>query len=379
MKKYIWKLLIIMMFIAGCRSEKKSDYVAEHHEESGHHPDEILFTRQQAEAVGLETETVRLGTFCQALKTSGQIRTPEGHETAVAATVSGIVSYANASIAEGMAIKAGETIAILSAGNIADGDPQAKAKAEYETALSAWQRAEPLANDRIISAKEFDEIRLRYETARTAYEAQASRLTDNGVRVMSPVSGYVKSKIAGQGEYVSAGQTIAVITQNKRLQLRAEAPEAHFEALKKVTDAHFRLSYNHKVYELSKMNGRLLSVGQGTGEASYYIPVTFEFDNVGDVLPGAFAEVFLLTTTEEGVISVPLQALTEEQGLYFVYVRVDEDGYRKQEVQIGMSDGMRVRVISGLQSGDEVVTKGVYQVKLASGSGVIPEGHTHNH
>ena len=33
---------------------------------------------------------------------------------------------------------------------------------------------------------------------------------------------------------------------------------------------------------------------------------------------------------------------------------------------------------TGLQAGDEVVTRGAYQVKLASVSGAIP-GHTHNH
>ena len=63
----------------------------------------------------------------------------------------------------------------------------------------------------------------------------------------------------------------------------------------------------------------------------------------------------------------------------FVYLRLDEEGYKKQEVTLGDTDGANVRILSGLHEGDRVVTRGVYQVKLAAHSGVIPEGHSHNH
>ena len=101
--------------------------------------------------------------------------------------------------------------------------------------------------------------------------------------------------------------------------------------------------------------------------------------NKGEIVPGAYIEVFLLTTSIDNAIVVPVSALTEEQGLYFVYLRLDEEGYKKQEVTVGNSDGENVRILSGLHEGDQVVTRGVYQVKLAANSGVIPEGHSHNH
>ncbi|MDD3909208.1 MAG: efflux transporter periplasmic adaptor subunit, partial [Proteiniphilum sp.] len=49
----------------------------------------------------------------------------------------------------------------------------------------------------------------------------------------------------------------------------------------------------------------------------------------------------------------------------------------KQEVKLGQSNGDRIRVLSGLRPGDRVVIRGVYQVKLAATSSVLPEGHTH--
>ena len=106
--------------------------------------------------------------------------------------------------------------------------------------------------------------------------------------------------------------------------------------------------------------------------------MTFEFDNKGAVIPGSFVEVYLLTRPLEQVISVPTSALIEEQGIFSVYVRLDEEGYEKREVQLGANNGERVQVLSGLHPDEEVVVKGAYQIKLASASNAIP-AHSHQH
>ena len=129
---------------------------------------------------------------------------------------------------------------------------------------------------------------------------------------------------------------------------------------------------------MKELGGRLLSYGKASGEGSYYVPVTFEFDNKGDVVPGSFVEIYLLTTPMGGVISVPRSALTEEQGSYFVYLQLDEECYQKQLVTLGADDGERVQVLTGLHAGDRLVTKGAYQVKLAGATNAIP-AHSHEH
>ena len=104
----------------------------------------------------------------------------------------------------------------------------------------------------------------------------------------------------------------------------------------------------------------------------------FEFDNKASLIPGAYVEIFLLSEPRENVISIPVSALTEEQGAFFVYVKLDNECYKKQPVVKGVSDGERVEIIEGIHDGDAVVTKGAIHVKLASASKSIP-GHTHNH
>ncbi|KAA6305865.1 Multidrug resistance protein MdtA, partial [termite gut metagenome] len=127
------------------------------------------------------------------------------------------------------------------------------------------------------------------------------------------------------------------------------------------------------------LNGRLLSFGKASDVTSFYIPITFEFNNTGEIIPGSFVEVYLLSTVQNNVISVPISALTEEQGLYFAYLQLEDEVYKKQEVVPGEDDGERVRILSGLKPGDRIVAKGVFQVKLAATSSIVPEAHTHSH
>lgn len=349
----------------GDRAEKKSASA-----------NEIHFSCRQAEAVGLQVEEVAPASFNYVIKTSGQILSAQGDEATIAATANGIVSFAGSAFTEGASVRAGECIVRISAKNLPDGDPATKAKIAYESAQKEHRRAEKLVKDQIISNKEYEQTCRDYQTAKTIYEAQASGTGAGGVSVASPMSGYIKNRMVNQGEYVSVGQPIATVSQNRRLQLRAEVSESHFKNVRNVSGANFQTSYDNKLYELSDLNGRLLSFGRASTQSSY-IPVTFEFDNVGDVVPGSFVTVYLLSNTQEEVLSVPVSAITEEQGLHFVYLRLAEEEYQKQEVTLGQSNGRRVRILSGLKSGDNVVTHGVYQVKLAAISSVMPEGHTH--
>ena len=49
------------------------------------------------------------------------------------------------------------------------------------------------------------------------------------------------------------------------------------------------------------------------------------------------------------MLALPVTALTEEQGLYFVYLQLDEEGYKKQEVTLGASNGKKVQILTGLK------------------------------
>lgn len=370
-------LIAIAMTLSGCHQHKSDDHNDHQHIDDNSAENLIHFTIEQADAAGVTVETISPDTFRQVIKTSGQVLSAKGDEATISATANGIVSFSKGNIASGTAVNAGESIVTISSNSLPDGDPIAKAKIAYESALKEFERASSLVKDQIISEKEFEQNRLIYETAKMEYEAQASNYTANGVRVSSSLSGFIKNLYVSQGDFVSVGQPIATISQNKKLQLRAEVSEMHFSNISSIDDANFKMAYDNRLYKLSELNGKLVSHGKASEGESFYIPITFEFDNIGNIIPGSFAEIFLLSTTQINVISVPVSAITEEQGLYFVYIKIDDEHYIKQEVTLGETDGARVLILSGLEDGDKVVTNGVYQVKLAATTSAIPEGHVH--
>ena len=359
-------------------SHEAHAHAEEAHGHDHAHGEGIAFTKQQAAAAGLKVETVTKAPFSGVIKTAGHIQAPKGNEAVVVATSAGVLYYTDPSIAEGVAVGTGKALAGISARKLQDGDPLLKAKLAYETALAEYERAQRLVDDKIVSAKEFEQIRLRYETAKTTYEGQAQGMTEKGASLTSPISGYLKQLLVPNGAYVEVGQPVAVITQTRRLQLKAEVSERDYALLSKVNAANFRPAYTDRLYKTSELNGRLVAYGKAAAdEASHYIPVTFEFDNVGDIIAGSYAEVYLLTSPEEGVIAIPVSALTEEQGLYYIYVQLCEEEYEKRGVTLGRRDGERVEILHGLHGGERVVTQGAYQVKLASVTTAIPHGHSH--
>lgn len=384
MKNYILTGTLCMFLLGGCgehahdHEHENHDHEAEiHAEEKTAHSDEIVLTPGKAKAAGVEAEVIHPGAFREVIQAGGQILSAQGQEATVVAASSGVVSFSR-KIAEGIEVGQGSELLSVSAEHIQEGDPVRKAKVAYEKAKEEYERAEKLVGSQIVSQKEFAALREAYQNARLTYEALLPSKSGKGVAVKAPIGGFVKNCLVKEGDYVTVGQPLMTVSQMRRLVLKADVSERYYAQLPRIVSANFKTPYNNKVYCLENLGGKVLSFGKSSGDMSYYVPVTFEFDNRGDMVPGAFVEVFLLSGERQGVISLPESALTEEQGLYFVYLKLDDECYKKQEVQLGTSNGERVEILSGLKDGDTVVTRGAIHVKLAAASNAIP-AHSHNH
>ena len=403
----IYSILMAACLMASCHPGEKHHGAHDHEgEEKEDHSGEIVMTDEQMEKAGVDIETVEPGDFTAVMKAAGQIVRRQGDEQTVSATISGIVYWRNASLSEGSQVGSGQPLADITARHLQDGDPIAKAKATFEAAKSEMERVKPLADENIVSQREYEQARLNYQTAKAAYEGIAASKSGSAV-VTTGMGGFIKSLIVKSGDYVNVGDPIAVVTQNRRQQLVVDVPECAYRNMNDIRSANFKATGNDNVYKLSELNGKLISYSRTLPEGSAYLPATFEFDNVGDIIAGSFVEVYLLLKQKQNVITVPNTSLTEEQGLYYVYVKKhnhnheahedheheghdheaheghehkgEEGIFEKREVKIGQTDGVRTEILSGLKAGECIVTEGAYQVKLAASSSVIPEGHNHNH
>ena len=398
----IYIILMAACLMASCHPGEKHHGAHDHEgEEKEDHSGEIVMTDEQMEKAGVDIETVEPGDFTAVMKAAGQIVRRQGDEQTVSATISGIVYWRNASLSEGSQVGSGQPLADITARHLQDGDPIAKAKATFEAAKSEMERVKPLADENILSQREYEQARLNYQTAKAAYEGIAASKSGSAV-VTTGMGGFIKSLIVKSGDYVNVGDPIAVVTQNRRQQLVVDVPECAYRNMNDIRSANFKATGNDNVYKLSELNGKLISYSRTLPEGSAYLPATFEFDNVGDIIAGSFVEVYLLLKQKQNVITVPNTSLTEEQGLYYVYVKnhnhnheahedhdheaheghehKGEEGiFEKREVKIGQTDGVRTEILSGLKAGECIVSEGAYQVKLAASSSAIPEGHNHNH
>ena len=403
----IYSILMAACLMASCHPGEKHHGAHDHEgEENEDHSGEIVMTDEQMEKAGVDIETVEPGDFTAVMKAAGQIVRRQGDEQTVSATISGIVYWRNASLSEGSQVGSGQPLADITARHLQDGDPIAKAKAAFEAAKSEMERVKPLADENIVSQREYEQARLNYQTAKAAYEGIAASKSGSAV-VTTGMGGFIKSLIVKSGDYVNVGDPIAVVTQNRRQQLVVDVPECAYRNMNDIRSANFKATGNDNVYKLSELNGKLISYSRTLPEGSAYLPATFEFDNVGDIIAGSFVEVYLLLKQKQNVITVPNTSLTEEQGLYYVYVKKhnhnheahedhehedhdheaheghehkgEEGIFEKREVKIGQTDGVRTEILSGLKAGECIVTEGAYQVKLAASSSAIPEGHNHNH
>lgn len=338
--------------------------------------EEIVFTPAQALAVGLTTEKVVAAPFEAVIKCAGQIIGAQGDVATIVAPTNGVVSLAATTLAPGRAVKAGETLAYVSSAMISGGDQAGKLKASYTTALNEWQRATKLVADKIISQKEYEQITLQYKTAKIEYDALVGASSTRGINAQSPLSGYITELLVGNGQHVAAGDPIAVVAKNQTMELRADVPAKYIGQLAKIRSANFTTT-DEKTYSLKEMNGRMLSFARSTVSSSPYLPVTFSFDNRGNIAGGSFVEVFLLLNASEQTISVPVSAIVENQETFNVFIQLDQECYEKRIVQLGANNGERVEIKSGLKVGETVVTRGAYQVRMAASSGAIPDGHNH--
>lgn len=264
--------------------EHKHETEAEGHdhdhetEDAKANSDEIIFTKAQAAKTEFEVQEIQPGNFNQVIKTTGQIMPAPGDESVVVATSNGIVSFSNKNLAEGAAIRQGQPFFNIISKNIAEGDHYSKVSATYQKAKAEFERAEKLVKNKIISQKEFEAIQLDYQNAKIAYDAVSGSKTAQGVGVSAPMNGYIKNILVKDGEYVTVGQALATVSQNKRLVLRAEVSEKYYKALGSIASANFKTPYDNQVYALSDLKGKLLSFGKSANSNSFFVPVSFEFD-----------------------------------------------------------------------------------------------------
>ena len=219
-------------------------------------------------------------------------------------------------------------------------------------------RSEFLRHRELFAAKVIPER--QFIATKTAYTADSLRFYnlssmagENGLTVTAPATGYIHELHVTQGQFVQTGLQLATISANRKLLLRADLPVQHYTMAQNIVTANFRTAYSPRIYRVGELNGKLLSRGTSVSGNDHFIPLYFSIINDGTLLEGSYVELFLLSEEQKNTLTVPVTALTEEQGAFYCYVQVTGESFTKRSVQKGRSDGRRVEITGGLRPENE--------------------------
>lgn len=374
---------VFCLYFSACKAHNSDDLSHHNHNHNHSHEhtehndaeshDEIMLNPEMAERFGVATEKVAIAPFHDALKVSGEILPSPTDAAILVAPTSGIIKFRSC-ILLGSKVNAGSIIASISSNNISGGDKNLAARATYEAAKRELDRIKPLYDEKLVTATDYNNALKAYEEAKAGYSATASTGS-----ITSPITGAITSIDVAEGQYVETGTPIATVSSSAHLTVRADVPQKYLSQINSFSDAAISLPYSDSAITLSSIGGKRNNSLNTVTATPGYIPVYFSFNNNGEFIAGTSIDVYLRSDNAADLISVPLSALSEQQGQFYVFVRLDDECYRKCLVKTGRNNGERIEIKSGLAPGDNVVVSGTTTVRIAESSGAVPEGHSHNH
>lgn len=351
----------------GHENEEEATEHAAHEGKKGHDDENlVVLDKDMAKRFGVSVDTVATGNFAPAIRCSAQIERAVGSESVVAAPVSGIVTY---KVNVGSKVGAGAIVAKVTPGVVAGGDLNRGAKAALDAAQAEVNRLRPLYEQRLCTASEWQSALAALEQAKAAYAPAAATGT-----AKTSTAGVVSTLLVADGSYVEAGSPLAQVVNDDRLVATARVSAEHYASLRQLKDVRLLLSDGSTLL-LSQAQGQPGGVSADGG----YCTVTYGFRNPGSVAPGVVVEARLLTQGSKEAVNVPREALTENQGEYYVYREVMPLHFEKVKVTPGVDNGDRVEILSGLQGGQRIASRGATTLRLKESSGAVPAGHNHSH
>ena len=337
----------------------------------------VEMSTEEAQLVGVKTIKAEASPFVEALTVGGRIVASPGETFTLTATTPGIIRT-HASMTPGTAVTRGQTLFTLSSDRMIDGDPVKKSGVAFETAKAEYERKTRLLAQKIVTQSEWNAARERYETARIAYEATMEKAGKDGHGIAAPTSGYVVACMVNNGSYVNAGEAVAVIEKGDKMILEAYIPLRHQQLALQCKGAYFLPEGGKTMLDTDSLHATLLTTPKGLRADEAYLTLRWEMARAEEAFPGSYATVHLKGAARENALTLPAEALTEESGTYYIYVKTGATHYEKRRVVKGATDGTRIEIVRGLKAGETVAVDGVAAIRQAAGGRVV-EAHSHNH
>jgi multidrug efflux system membrane fusion protein len=193
-------------------------------------------------------------------------------------------------------------------------------------------------------------------------------------RIVSPLDGRVGLRQVDQGNYVTPGDSsgLVVITQIQPISVLFTVPEDNLQAISKRLQAGAVLPAT--AYDRGGANkladGTLQTFDSQIDPTTGTIKLRAQFPNEARTLyPNQFVNIRLLLDSHKDVTTMSTAGIQRGVPGTFVYLVNADNSVSVRPVKLGVTDGDRVEVVSGLAPGDRIVIDGAD--KLRDGAKII--------
>lgn len=249
----------------------------------------------------------------------------------------------------------------------------AQAQAQLHTAQLDLQRYETLAKEDSIAKQQVDTAQAQvnqYSGLEQVYQAaiDTANLNLTYCNIKAPLDGRVGLRQVDVGNYVTPGDQngIVVLAQTKPITVIFTLPE---DLMGRVAG---RLNHGAKlpVDAIDRTESKTLATGTLAAIDNQIDPATgtfklrAEFTNDDETLfPNEFVNVRMLLDTVHDATVISTSAVERGPVGSFVYIVQPDDTVKAHDVTLGVTEGERVAVASGLNAGDQVVVDGADKLK----------------
>jgi cobalt-zinc-cadmium efflux system membrane fusion protein len=358
----------------------------------------ISFTKEQQWALDFGTELAGEQGLRDSLRVAAETLPRTGGEAAVIAPAAGRLIVEKA-FAVGTTIEKGVELASIlpPAGLTTDLASLQLAEAEAKVSLEQAQRdrarAERLLAAGAVPTRRAEEARAVEATAQARLQAAQTRLTqfdttrsgegtDALVKrfvVRAPISGILTESSAISGANTDPGRILFRIVDIDSIFVSAVVPESEYPKLRALSGAEIEMPDAVPNGGQIRPAGRLVAVGRLVDAETRTVPVTYEVDNRDHRLAinqTVFLRLFLTPMGKAPV--VPEAAIIDDAGRPVVFVQRGGETFVRRPVKLGIRNHGMVQVLEGVATGDRVVTKGAYLIRLSTMSSAVPaHGHVH--
>ncbi len=261
-------------------------------------------------------------------------------------------------VAPGDRIKAGQVLAVLDDAELRSRLGQAQdhltsVQAQYQQAQTDFHRFQNLLERKVVPAREFDQVKARYETLQAQVQQARQALQEAQAyfrygKVVSPGNGFVAEKMVDVGDLATPGKPLFTIFDPRQMRLEAQVGEQYGPSLRpggpvKVAIPSLNLELDTAIDEI---------VAQAASASRTFL-VKAPLPYRSDLRPGMFGRLWF-DGRERQILLIPASAVRNIGQLETVQVS-EPDGMKIRQVKTGKRYGADVEILSGLQAGEKIV------------------------